>query len=500
MHCGANACEHLSISSYCMDSNTSHLCGEIALDISFRIRTHFESDSREQWELGHKLFQQEPQGVRFWLEVRDAILEQAKKMGVPARKLETHDSVLKMEHCATDLQSLEPTPSKDRSASSNDPANGDEASKIPGFVTFMRKYLPSEDTTWDIWKYVLERRIKPALVRGSQDASGGRGMSLDLDNNPPTVPAADPRDDAETARARRQLEILNDLNPTDQAIFLMSMWSLQTQEEKDIYRSVIIQAGAERCYMQEKANEEAPGLDHWIAGKTESFRLAEEDLMSSNSEDQIRAVELQESISLHYHAAASAEQAKSKFAGRFLAQGGKRDLLPVNTDSEDEADAFAVEPLSPSWQSDAKALLLEICQQAVRSESKDKFNSLFQSVFPLTMIYKDYKPNQGVPTRQNNALWMLMRFGGLCQSQSYHLNAYRSKEMKFAQMKAAVGFSDRTIGEILAMPPGTVAVRRNRYRKALRETLGLPTKQVPDKPSNQEIQSTIDDVCSDYEA
>ena len=72
--------------------------------------------------------------------------------------------------------------------------------------------------------------------------------------------------------------------------------------------------------------------------------------------------------------------------------------------------------------------------------------------------------------------------------------------MKFAQMKAAVGFSDRTIGEILAMPPGTVAVRRNRYRKALRETLGLPTKQVPDKPSNQEIQSTIDVVCSDYEA
>jgi hypothetical protein len=481
-----------------MDSNTSHLCGEIALDISLRIRTHFESDSREQWELGHKLFQQELQGVRFWLDVQQAIRKQAKKMGVPARKLETHDIVLKMEHCATDLQGLEPPPSKDRSASSNDPANGDEASKIPGFVTFMRKYVPSEDTTWDIWKYVLERRIKPALVRGSQDASGGRSISLDLENNPPTVPATDPTDDAESVRSARQLEILNDLNPTERAIFLMSMWSLQTQEEKDIYRSVIIQAGAERCYKQDKANEEFSTLDHWIAANTELFRLAEEKLTSSNSEDQIRAVELQESISLHYHAAASAEQAKSKFAGRFLAQGGKRNLLPVSTDSEDEADAFAVEPLSSSWQSDAKALLLKICQQAVESESKDKFNSQFQSVFPLTMIYKDYKPNQGAPTRQNNALWMLMRFGGLCQSQSYHLNAYRSKETEFAKMNSAIGFSDDAIGQILGMRLGTVAVRRNRYRAALRETLGLRIKQIPDKPSNQEIQPTIDVVCSDY--
>jgi hypothetical protein len=243
---------------------------------------------------------------------------------------------------------------------------------------------------------------------------------------------------------------------------------------------------------------ENPSHDHWIAANTELFRLAEEKLTSSNSENQIRAVELQESISLHYHAAASAEQAKSKFAGRFLAQGGKRNLLPVSTDSEDEADAFAVEPLSSSWQSDAKALLLKICQQAVESESKDKFNSQFQSVFPLTMIYKDYKPNQGAPTRQNNALWMLMRFGGLCQSQSYHLNAYRSKETEFAKMNSAIGFSDDTIGQILGMRPGTVAVRRNRYRAALRETLGLRIKQVPDKPSNQEIQPTIDVVCSDY--
>jgi hypothetical protein len=95
---------------------------------------------------------------------------------------------------------------------------------------------------------------------------------------------------------------------------------------------------------------------------------------------------------------------------------------------------------------------------------------------------------------------MLMRFGGLCQSQSYHLNAYRSKETEFAKMNSAIGFSDDTIGQILGMRPGTVAVRRNRYRAALRETLGLRIKQVPDKPSNQEIQPTIDGVCSDYEA
>ena len=469
------------------------------MDISIRIRTLFESDRREQWELGHKLFQQEPEGVRFWLDVQQAIRKQAKKMGVPARKLEIHDIVLKMEHCATDLQSLEPPPSKDRSTSSNDPANGDEASKTPSFVTFMRKYVPSEDTTWDIWKFVLERRIKPALVRGSEDASGGRSVSLDLENNPPTVPATDSMDDAESVRSARQLEILNDLNPTDRAIFLMSMWSLQTQEEKDIYRPIIIQAGAEQRYTQDKANEEFSTLDHWIAANTELFRLAEEDLTSSNSENQIRAVELQESISLHYHATASAEQAKSKFAGRFLAQGGKRELLPVSTDSEDGRDSFAVEPLSPSWQSDAKALLLKICQQAVESESKDKFNSQFQSVFPLTMIYKDYQPKQGAPTRQNNALWMLMRFGGLCQSQSYHLNTYRSKETEFAKMNSAIGFSDDTIGQMLGMRPGTVAVRRTRYRAKLDEKLAIPTKEIPDKPSNNTIQPTIDVVCSDYE-
>lgn len=458
------------------------------MDISIRIRTHFESDSREQWELGQELFQKDPKGLSFWLDVQQAIRKQAQRMGVPARKLQTHDIVLKMEHLVADLQSLEIRVSKDGTK------------KIPTFVAFMRSFQPKDDSTWDIWKYVLEGRIKPALVRGSEDPSGGRGTSLDLENNPPTVPATDPIDLPKLARAAWLSEVLKELSPKDQAILLMTMWSLLNQAEKDIYRPVIIQTGSELCYKQEKSKKEFPTLDHWIARNTNLFRLNEAYLNSAISNEQIRAVELQESISLHYHGAVSAEQSKSEFAERFLSHGGVRQLLPVSNDSEDGSVSFAVNPLTPSWQSDAKALLLKICQQAVMSESKDKFHEQFCEKFPLTDIYKDYESKQGPPKRQNNALWMLMRFGDNCQCQSYHLDAYRSQESEFSKMQATIGFEDQTIGEILGMEPGAVAVRRFRYRARLKEKLGLPTNQVPDPSSDKDVQPTIDVVCSDYEA
>ena len=473
---------------YCMASIVSHPYGEIALDISIRIRTHFESDRREQWEFGQELFQQEAQGVRFWLDVQEAIRIQAKRMGVPARKLQMHDIVLKMDNLVVDLQSLEI------------PISKDGTKKIPPFVAFMRHFEPKEDSTWDIWKYVLDKRIKPALVRGSDNTGSERGMSLDPDNNPPVAPNADLTDDRELTHITTQLEILKNLNPIDQAIYLMTTWSLQTQAEKDIYRPVIIQTGAKRCYERGEQRDRFPSVDAWAIRNSTLFCLAEEELRVDKSNDRVRAVELQESISLHYHGAIFAEQAKSKFVERFLSQGGVRELVPVSNASADGAVSFAVKPLNPTWQTDAKALLLKICQQAARSKHKDKFREQFYADYPLTDIYKDYKPKQGAPKHQNNALWMLMRFGDNCQSQSYHLKAYRSKESEFSQMKGAIGFSDHTIGEVLGMRAGTVAVRRNRYRAELRDKLPSLNNQVPDRAGDEEIRPTIDVVCSDYES
>ena len=211
------ACGAAPRSPYCKVYLIGRLLGEIALDTSIRIRTHFEANSREQWELGHQLFQQDLQGARFWNQVGVAIRKQAKRMGVPARQLKYHDIVVKLEHIAADLQSIR-----------TDFADDQSASKIPSFVLFMRKYRPSEDPTWDIWKYVLDRRIVPALVRGSAEQMVAKSMSLDADVHPPPVIAPNPTDDSDATCEAIQESILSKLNPRDRAIFLMTYWSLQT--------------------------------------------------------------------------------------------------------------------------------------------------------------------------------------------------------------------------------------------------------------------------------
>ena len=472
------------------------------------IRKLFESDQLEHWELGIRKFNESPQGERFWLDVAKGVQHQAKRSGVPSKHLNTSPIVEKLENRAIALLDIranaDDNEENDTESSASISANGD----LPPFVIFMRKFNPDEEKNCNIWNYVLDKRIIPGLVLRQRDQEidfGTEFQDFDPDHNTPGHPDGDHSPNGYEDRSVFQKAFamrIAELKPIDAAICILTAWNVLDDEQKTLYRPVVIAAGVERRI--KNSNDKTPPsteealIKQWAEETEKCLQDAEQRLETQSSETRQRAIEHQEGIAKHHSAILSISKLKHKCANRFLALGGIRHhASELNSLDHHHYDA------SPKTEMEIRSELSEICKLAVsfpfedssKRPSKEEYQEAFESIYPIEKIYKNYKAKHGAPKILNTSLWLLRRFGEYCQEEYFHWKALLSYRKAYGAMKSSLGLQDQDIATVLVTTPSNIAKRRCEYRKKVFKDF---SEEIPSHRELDITQTACDTVCLDY--
>ena len=356
---------------------------------------------------------------------------------------------------------------------------------------------------------MLDKRIIPGLVLRHRDQGGDPGNGsgdYDPDKDPPVQPDGEDSPKGHEDRSVFQkafAEQISKLKPIDAAICILTAWNVLDDEQKKLYRPIVIFAGVER--RMKKVNPKKPEsseksqIEQYAQETEKSLQDAEQRSEVSASENRQRAGELQSRIAKHHCVINIISKLKQKCASRFLAQGGIRDVAtnPGNLDASNAGDPIKTE-------SAIRSELLEICKLAVsiqsdevvKRPSKKQYQKAFRSIYPLDSIYKDFQTKHGAPKIINTPLWLLRRFGEYCQEECFHWNALLAYRKAYASMKSSLGLQDQDIATVLAMTPSNVAKRRCEYRKKVFNDFFEEMPGLREMDISEEARTS---VCFDYQ-
>jgi hypothetical protein len=437
--------------------------------MSLQIRKHFESDQKESWEQGLLLFHQPPEGVEFWKSVYSAVVKQVARCGVRRENVEESPLYATFLDQAMDL--VKPT---------------------QALAEFMRRY--ENDNEYTIWDHVFHGRIKPCLIGYARDERrkpkpGFFNSDSDFDMKASTAGEPEVADD-ESQFDELLNQALDGLGPNHREIFLLDVWVLFSDRQKNRYREEIVSTGA--------ANRKTEAI-----GKSESERYAltieeflrgEAKLRLNQQQEQQKLVAIEETLTEHYCAAEINGQKKKLQAKRFSNLGGLNEVASHTQ----VRGVLRSSKIPEAWFNSIKLVLFEICHLAAETSARKEFNRIFHTYFPLAAVYPGYEAaKKGPPKKRIESLATLKEFGILCQSQSSHFRTYLNQARDRESLKSSLGMDDKSIATILALSISNVRTMRHRRKRRaeidlthLANQLAHPTAQAP-----AEVESH---VCSEY--
>lgn len=436
---------------------------------SLQIRKHFESDQKESWEQGLLLFHQPPEGVEFWKSVYSAVVKQVARCGV--RRENVEESPLYATFLDQAMELVKPTQS---------------------LAEFMRRY--EDDNDYTIWDHVFHGRIKPCLIGYARDERrkpkpGFFNSDSDFDMKAST--AGDPEVvDDETLFDELLNQALDGLGPNQREIFLLDIWVLFSDRQKNKYREEIVSTGTEnrKTSTMGKSESERYGLT------IEEFLRGEAKLRLKQQQEQQNLVAIEETMTEHYCAAEINGKKKQLQAKRFGNLGGLNEIASHT----EVRGVLSSSKIPEGWFNSSKLVLFEICHLAAETSARKEFNRIFHTYFPLAAVYPGYEASKkGPPKKRIESLATLKEFGILCQSEASHYRTYLNQARDRESLKSSLGMDDKSIAAILAVSISNVrTLRHRRKRRAEIELAHLADLLAP--PKAQASAEVDAHVCSDY--